>query len=359
MLIAGRLVQGIGNGGLMSTAQTIIGDLVEPKRRGKYQAYIATIAVTSSVSGPVLGGVLTAGFHWTAIFWINLPLGAAAFVMARRSLRHLPRPRTSHRLDVTGAALMAAAAAALLLGLDWGEVQGWLAPETLGFLGASAVLWGLFARHVTRVEDPFLPVELLANRIVRCACGAAFFTFGTIVGLTMITPMYVQGRFGLDLSASGMALVALSGGTITGGTLSGRLTTTIHRYQRIPALGLLIAAAGFLVLSLGQARLPFWAFETILAVIGLGLGTLLPVATLAVQNEVAADRRGTATALLIFVRMLGGAILVVILGTAMTGGLQGDGTGYRNVFPLTLATALAAWACLVAMPFKPLRGRDG
>ncbi len=166
-LVLGRAVQGLGGGGLMALAQTIIADIVSPRERGRYQGYIGAVFATSSVGGPVLGGFLTEHLDWSLIFWINVPLGLAALGMTSNVLKRVPYQPRKHRLDVIGALLMMSAAVALLLALSWGGRRfEWISPQFGALLLASAVLWGLFAWRLVMTAEPFLPLAVLGNPVV-------------------------------------------------------------------------------------------------------------------------------------------------------------------------------------------------
>ena len=211
-LVLARALQGLGGGGLMALAQTIIADIVSPLERGRYQGYIGAVFATSSVGGPVLGGFLTEHIDWSLIFWINLPLGLVALGMTSNVLRRVPfRPR-KHRLDVIGAALMMCAAVALLLALSWGGRRyEWISPQTGALLLLSAILWGLFAWRLVMTREPFLPLAVLGNPVVRCATLAGACNMGTLVGMTIFVPLYFETVLHLSASQSGLALISADG----------------------------------------------------------------------------------------------------------------------------------------------------
>jgi MFS family permease len=190
-LVAARGLQGLGGGGLMALAQTIIADIVSPRERGRYQGYIGAVFALSSVGGPVLGGFLTEHLDWSLVFWINLPLGAAAFAMTSSVLRLVPFHARKHRLDLIGALLMMTAAILLLLALSWGGRHfNWISGEISGLFLASAVLWGLFAWRLMVAAEPFLPLSVLGNSVVRSAALAGACCMGTLVGMTIFVPLF-------------------------------------------------------------------------------------------------------------------------------------------------------------------------
>lgn len=336
-LILARAVQGLGGGGLISLAQTIIADAVSPRERGRYQGYIASVFATSSIAGPVLGGVFAEHLHWTLIFWINLPLGLLAILMSLRALKALPRHERPHRLDLIGAVLMMAAAVTLLLALNWGGTRyAWAAPEMLALFAASALLWLLFGWRLACAPEPFVPLTVLRNPVIAVATTSAAFGFGTMIALAIYAPVYFETVLGLSAAASGLTLIPFMGGVVVGSTVSGQLMARVLRYKRIGLVGLPVAALALLPVALAPGALSVAAVATLLAVAGTGLGTVLPITTIAVQNAVALHELGTATAVNNFVRSLASALLVAVYGAILLGGVA------RGPGGLTLEALLAA-----------------
>jgi len=374
VLIAGRAVQGLGGGGLMALAQTIIADIVSPRERGRYQGYIGAVFATSSVGGPVLGGFLTEHLDWSLIFWINLPLGLAALGMTSNVLRRVPFQARQRRLDLIGAALMMAAAVALLLTLSWGgRLFDWISAPTGALLATSAVLWGLFAWRLTATRDPFLPLTVLANPVVRTAALAGACCMATLVGMTIFVPLYFEVVLHLSASQSGLALIPLMSATVTFSTISGRLMVHVERYKRMALIGLTVAILALAALAIWPAALPTSGVLALLAVIGSGIGSVFPISTVCLQNAVAHHQMGIATGAANFFRALASALMVALLGAIVLGGLGGV-TGmsvemlaraasapelafaFRFVF-LACALVLAfAMAFVIAMEERPLRG---
>lgn len=373
-LIFARGLQGLGGGGLMSLAQTIVADVVTPRERGRYQGYFGTVFASASVSGPVLGGFLAQHLHWSLIFWINLPLGAAALFMTIRALRRLPQTERAHRLDFLGAALMMSASIALLLALTWGGTRfDWLSLPIGALVLLSLVLWVLFVLRVVYAEEPFLPVSVMQNPVVRCATLAGGCGMGTLVGLTIFVPLYFEVVHHLSASESGLALIPLMGSVVAAATVTGRLMVHVDNYKRMPLAGLSISIVSLLILSAWPAQLPIPVIVVLLAMIGLGIGCLFPVSTVGTQNAVSRAQMGIATGTLNFFRSLASALIVALFGAIVLGGI-GGGTGvsvevlartasgddlatvFRFVF---LAGALVigfGLAFTIAMEQKPLRG---
>jgi EmrB/QacA subfamily drug resistance transporter len=377
MLILARGLQGVGGGGLIALGQTIIGDLVAPKERARYQVYFASVFMSASLLGPVLGGFMAEHLHWSWIFWINLPLGALAYGMSSRYLRRLPRYERPHRLDLLGAGLLVAATVTVLLALSWGGLRHpWISAPILGLVAASALLWALFAWRMRRAAEPLIPADVLHNPVVRAATMAAGFGMGTYIGLTIYLPVYFETVRGLSASLSGLALIPLMAGTVVGATLSGRIMGRVRHYKRLPVAGLATSILATGVLAAFAESLPVPWIEGLLAVISIGMGTLLPVSTVSIQNAVAPHQMGTATGTANFFRSLGGALLVAVFGAIVIGGAGPGGSAasfesvaaeaaragvdlgglFRWMFVAAGAGFALALAALWRMEERPLRG---
>jgi EmrB/QacA subfamily drug resistance transporter len=378
-LIAARFLQGLGGGGLIALAQTIVADIVPPKQRMRYQAYFASVFVTASIAGPVLGGFFAEQLHWSFIFWINLPLGALALGMTNGVLKRLPRHERPHKLDVIGAVLMVAATVALLLALSWGGgVYPWGSAAILGLLVGSAIAWVLFVARLMTAAEPFVPLAVMFNPVVAAGTACNFFVMGTLVALSIYVPIYFEAVIGLSASHSGLALIALMGGTVAGAQIAGRIMVWTPHYKRGPLVGLLVSTGAAAALAVMASSLSFVALEVLLTLIGLGLGTVFPVSTVAVQNAVQPHQLGTATASFNFFRSLGSAILVAAFGAIFLGGLglsgaaigsldalvaqaAANGTAVGPVFSYVFGAAAATLAigflCFAAMKELPLRDR--
>jgi EmrB/QacA subfamily drug resistance transporter len=371
ILVVGRSLQGLGGGGLIPIAQTIIADLLTPRERPMAQSYTSVVFLSASVLGPVLGGLLTDHLHWSFIFWINLPLGAIALVMTARALRRLPRHDRPHQLDIPGLVLMMSAAVALLLALDWGGTHfRWMSPQILALIGGSTVLWGLFALRLLTAREPFIPLAILRGRVAGAITCAAFFAIGTLVGVTIFAPLYCQMVLGVSASMSGLALIAFMAGTTVGALIMGRLIVRLTHYMRLPIIGLVIAIATFAVLAVEASALSFLSFTTWLGVLGIAIGPMYPAGTIVMQNGVKAHQLGTATGVLNFFRLLGGAIVVAAFGAIVLGSVGGGVTtleklqaahadfapAFRLVFIAGALFLVVALGCVMAVEERPLHG---
>jgi EmrB/QacA subfamily drug resistance transporter len=370
-LIIGRVLQGLGGGGLMPLAQAVIGDVAPPHERARYQAMAATVFMVATVSGPLLGGLITQYLHWSLIFWINLPLGAVVFAMSYDALRRLPRHDRPHALDILGAALMVGAAVMLMLAVTWGGHRyPWGSPQIIIALLSSLALWVLFfLRQVTAIE-PFIPLSVLRDRVVRNATCAVFFANGTTVALTIYVALYFQLALGISASLSGIAVVAFQGGATTTAMLSGRAMAHMVHHKRFAASGLLVAIAGLGVLAVLPTSLPLVVVVAIIALVGCGLGPSFPTTIVAIQNTVSPHQLGIASGLTSFSRSLGGSLIVtafsaivlagagfaVPLEQAAAGGAVLDGSVFRWVFAAATIGLAAALSCLLAIDERAMRG---
>jgi EmrB/QacA subfamily drug resistance transporter len=331
-LVLARALQGLGGGGLISLAQTIIADVVPPRDRPRYQVHIASVFVASSVAGPVLGGVFAEHLHWSLIFWINVPVGLVALAMTSARLKLLPRHERYHRLDLLGALLMVCASTTLMLALTWGGVSyPWLSVQVVGLLLGSALLWIAFTWRLLTAAEPFLPLNLFSNSVVLWATLGSCFTMGTFIGLTIYAPIYLQSVLGMSAADSGFALIPLMAGTVSGAVLSGRNMARLKHYKRLPMAGLALSIGTMAALTVYPIGLPLWLLEVLFGLASFGLGTVLPVVTVSIQNAVPLHQLGTATANMNFFRSLGGAIAVAAFGAILFGGLSAGGDDLRSL----------------------------
>ncbi len=369
-LIAARLLQGAGGGGLLALSQTIIGDMLSPRERAGYQVYFAAAFTAASLAGPVLGGFFAQHLTWSMIFWINVPIGIAAFLMTWSPLKRLPRHERRHKLDVLGAVLLVASTSTLLITLSWaGALFGWAAPETLGMLALSAALFLAFYTRLRHAAEPLIPLEVLFNKVVLAATCAATLSVGLFLGLAIYAPILFESVRGLTASQSGLALLPLMVGTVGGTLMSGWAMAKLDHYKRLPLAAMPCAVAAALVLMAGADTMPVWGVSLVLGVISIALGTLLPISTVSIQNAVALHQLGTATATANLCRQLGGAVMVAIFGTIVLGDhaseLAGAASGadhaallsgFHVVFGLIALGAIGAFVTMVVMEERPLGG---
>lgn len=370
VLVAGRAIQGIGGGGLFALAQTVIGDLVPPRERARYAAWIAGTWAVASIAGPLLGGTFAEHLHWSLIFWINIPLGLLAMAIINNPLKKLPIAAKHHSIDGWGALLLVVATALLLLALNWGGSRyPWLSPKILGLVAISGIFWAIFAVRLLRAAEPLISLEVLGNPIVLAGTLSMFASQAANVGLAVYLPVYLQSVLGLSASASGTAMLALLLGTVAGATFSGRTIPRFFHYKRIAMIGVAFSVSCLVMLALVAGTASLLVVELLTACIGIGSGTAFPVSTVSVQNAVDKAHLGVATGVLTFLRSLGSALGVAMLGAVALGyglplggeGLQAGGhvtsaEPFAMVFIVCAVTMFAALVMLWLMPEKALRG---
>ena len=373
-LIAFRILQGLGGGGLLALAQATVADIAPGPQRGRYQGYISGMFAVAAVLGPVLGGYLTHYFSWRAIFVANLPIAAAAFLVARRALAKLPVGGRKHEIDWPGALLLAGGLCALLVALTrLGQGAGWTAPSTLGLLGASALLLALCALRERVAREPILPPELFRNRTFVLCCATMIFVFFALIGSSVMLPLWMQSVAGAGPDEVALRMIPLTLAIPAGAFASGRLMLKVHglplRAHVAGGAGLAsLAAAGIALLADGPSPL----LAPLMTALGVGLGLTMPATIVTVQTSVSSRQVGVATATNALFRTLGGAVGIAILTSvlfaalhpgahdapaaagmleALRGGESERLAGaFRTVFATIACMALGAAATALALP---------
>jgi MFS family permease len=317
MLILGRGLQGVGGGGIVPLAQSIIADAVPPRERGHYQAYTGSIWIIAGGGGPVLGGFIAEHLHWSVVFWLNVPLALAAAYLSNWQLKRLPRHDRRHKLDLVGAGLMMVASIALMLALTWGGTRyPWLSWEIFGLFIASVVLAAAFLWWVMRVPEPFLPISVLINPVMRIGVIASSCTQGVSIGLTIYVPMYYELVHKLSASDSGLALIPIVMMTTPGSFTSGRAMLYLRHYKWVP-IAMLVATSIAVGLLAAFPLMPVWGVAVVMCLVGLGTGASYPVVTVSIQNALPHHQIGVAMGAMNFFRALASALVVAIMGAIM------------------------------------------
>jgi EmrB/QacA subfamily drug resistance transporter len=314
-LIGFRALQGIGAGGLMVSAQAIIADIVPPRERGRYMGLIGSVFAVASVAGPLLGGFLVDNLSWRWVFYVNLPIGAVAVLIVVTRL-HLHTPTVRHSIDWLGAALLSASVASLILVATWGGSQyAWGSSTIVGLAVVGVVLLGTFICWETRAAEPILPLKLFRSSVFAVS-NAMGFTIGmAMFGAIVFIPLYLQLVYGASPTSSGLRLLPLMAGLLVAAIASGRIISRIGRYKIFPILGTIVLVVGMFLLSrLGVGTAP-WLASIYMLVVGVGIGLVMQVLVLVVQNDVAPQDIGVATSTATFFRSVGGSFGVAIFGT--------------------------------------------
>lgn len=312
-LLAGRVVQGIGTGGLMALTPTLVGDLFPARIRGRFHGRMGAVLAGSSIVGPVVGGVFADTLGWRTAFWINLPLAGLALAIVLRRLHPMAAPTGRRRLDLVGAGLLAAATTALLLALSGGTplaAEPYRAPLLIGGGVAAAAYLPWQARR----DDPVLPLRIFRSPIIAAAIILSFISGAAMLVAIVYAPLYAQTVQGRSAAAAGALLLPLTGAVLIANIAGGALITRLGRYHPFPVAGTLALTVGFAVLATISPSTSTVLFGAALALVGTGLGLTMQPAVLALQNAVDADDLGTATAASTFFRQLGATLAVGILG---------------------------------------------
>ena len=331
-LVSFRAVMGIGVGGLMALSQAIIGDVVSPRERGRYQGYIGSVFGLATVAGPLLGGFLVEHLSWRWCFWVGIPIGIVALAVTERVLQ-LPFPRRRHAIDWLGAFLIVAGVSALLLVLSLGGKEfAWNSVWTYGLTAAAIVLLALAVVQERRAAEPIMPPRLFANHTFVITSLAGFVIGVAMFGAIIFLPQYLQIVKGESPTASGLQTLPLMVGLLLTSIGSGRIITRTGRYKVFPVAGMLIAAIGLALMSTLDVDTSLWVAGIYMFVTGFGIGMTMQVLVLATQNAVPHDDLGVATSGATFFRSLGGAMGVAMFGALLTHRL-------RDTIPAHLASA--------------------
>ncbi|MDX6479683.1 MAG: hypothetical protein QOG85_193 [Gaiellaceae bacterium] len=314
-LILFRGLQGLGAGGLMVGALSIIGDIVPPRERGRYQGYMGGVFAIASVVGPLIGGFFVDNLSWRWCFYVNLPVGVVALIVVGAVLQGSTE-RKSHRIDYEGAAVLAVGAGLITLALTWGGTQyPWGSWQVVGSFIVGAVAVAGFIVIERYAVEPLIPLRLFRNGVFNVSSAMAFLVGMAMFGALVYLPLFFQAVHGVSATTSGLWLLPLMGGLLVASTGSGRTISKIGRYRAFPIAGTLCITLGMWLLSRIGVSTAYLFIAAGMVVLGIGLGLVMPVIVLAVQNSADPRDLGTATSASTFFRSIGGVFGVAIFGS--------------------------------------------
>jgi len=346
-LVVFRAIQGIGAGGLFPLSLAVIGNIVPPRDRGRWQGLIGAVFAAASIIGPAVGGFIVDNTTWRWVFFVNLPVGGLALVVISLTMPSRTAARTEHAIDWLGAGILAAGVGSLLLGLVWGGRQyAWGSGHVVLALVAAALLLVLFAFVERRAQEPILPFDVLRNPIVAgsvaCMALVGMAMFGTI----SYVPLFVQGVIGTSATSSGVVLTPMILGAVCTSILTGQLVSRTGRYRWNAVLGPVVLTGAMLLLWRMNVSTTNGEAARNMVIAGIGIGSMMQVFVLSVQNAVPRSRIGSATALAQFGRQMGATLGVTIMGVLVNHGLPrgvaagGEGTQVHRL-PPALRSGLA------------------
>ena len=316
-LVGARGIQGIGAGGLMAMAFAVIGEVVPPRERGRYTGYMGSVFAVSSVGGPLLGGFFVDSLSWRWVFFINVPIGIAAFFVTSSVLK-LPVHAVRARVDYEGAALLVAGVSSLLLLLVWGGNEyEWSSPTIIGLGVASVVLLVGFVLWERRVAEPLLPLRLFRDPIFSVVSVLSVLVGAAMFGGMIFLPVFLQVVTGASATNSGLLLLPLMAGLMSMSILSGKVISRTGRYKAWPVCGMAVAAFGMYLLSRMDTSTGRVESSVAMVVLGAGIGMVMQVLVLAVQNAAEYRDLGVATSAVNFFRSMGGSLGVAVFGAVL------------------------------------------
>jgi EmrB/QacA subfamily drug resistance transporter len=330
-LIIFRGVQGVGAGGLMTLAMAIMGDIISPRQRGRYQGYFGAVFAFASIIGPLLGGFLVDQASWRWVFYVNIPVGAAALVVVNRVLR-LEDTRRQSKIDIVGSVLVVSGVSLFLVGVQMAGGAAKLTPAAYAYALAGLVLVVFFIWWEKRAPEPIIPLFLFNNRVFVVTNILGFITGTVMFGALIFLPLYFQTVRHLTPTQSGFRLLPMLAGMLLASISSGRIISRIGRYKGFVVAGTTILAVALALMTRISISSSVWTISGMLFLVGLGMGCFMQTLVLAVQNALPRRFMGVGTASVTFFRTLGGAIGAAVLGAILVLLERHDGPHYVALY---------------------------
>ena len=386
-LIISRGVQGIGGGGLMAIAFVIIGDVVPPRERGRYVGLITSVFAVGSVVGPLMGGFFVEQLNWRWIFFINIPIGIVALVITSRALR-MPIQRLDRQVDYLGAALLTGSVTCLILFLSWSSTEyGWGSTLSVVLAIAAALQAVGFVAWEKRASEPIMPLHLFRIDVLRVTIPLVTFVGAIIYGANAFIPLYLQAITGYSPTNSGLLLVPIMVGVTLMSISTGRRMAVTGKYKHWPIFGAASLSIGMVLLSqMSQSGLGLASALVGMFCVGVGIGSIMPTATLATQNAVEWSDLGVASSVITFFRTLGGVVGLAAFGALLNSRVEGQidekylqapreiknleeplrddvlrvlGDGITNLYAVAIPIAILVLIIAIRLPERPLRKTSG
>ncbi|MTH92925.1 MAG: MFS transporter, partial [Actinobacteria bacterium] len=386
-LIISRGVQGIGGGGLMAIAFVIIGDVVPPRERGRYVGLITSVFAVGSVVGPLMGGFFVEQLSWRWIFFINIPIGLVALIITSRALR-MPVLRLDRKVDYLGAALLTGSVTCLILFLSWSSKEyGWGSAISVVLAIAAALQAVGFVQWEKRASEPIMPLHLFRIDVLRVTIPLVTFAGVIIYGANAFIPLYLQAITGFSPTNSGLLLVPIMVGVTLMSVSTGRRMAVTGKYKHWPIFGAASLSIGMVLLSqMSRSGLGLTSALIGMFCVGVGIGSIMPTATLATQNAVEWSDLGVASSVITFFRTLGGVVGLAAFGSLLNSHVAGKidekylqaprqiknleeplrsdvlrvlGDGITSLYAVAIPIAIVVLIIAIRLPERPLRKTSG
>jgi EmrB/QacA subfamily drug resistance transporter len=318
-LIVFRGLQGVGGGVIMANAFTVIGDIFAPAERGKYQGFLSAVFAFASVIGPSIGGFLTDQISWHWVFFVNVPVGAIVIAVFVAFFPNIKPDTAKHSLDYPGVVILILMIVPCMMGLTWGGVDyAWNSPQIIGIFIFTAIMLAVFIFWERRAKEPILPLSLFKNNVVAISNIVSFLTGLGMFGAITFIPLFYQGVLGASTTSSGYMMLPMTLTVMVSSFAAGQIMSKSNgRYKILGIVGTAFICVGLFLLSRMDENTSFSVVMRNLVILGIGMGSTMPVFTISIQNAVPHHQLGVATSSGTFIRSFGGAVGLAVLGSVL------------------------------------------